>query len=51
MTVSILCTVQGDVVTRSGTSLSSSLRDGTSDGHIPDGYVGTGTNQPTTGSC
>ena len=50
-TVSLLCTVQGDVVTRSDNGLSSSLWDGTSDGYIPDVYVDTGTNQPTMGSC
>ncbi|HXP55325.1 MAG TPA: hypothetical protein VN847_10230 [Streptosporangiaceae bacterium] len=50
-TIGILCTAQGDVVTRPDTGQQSSLWDGTSDGYIPDVYVDTGTNQATMGEC
>lgn len=50
-TVGILCTAQGDVVTRSDNGEQSSLWDRTSDGFIPDVYVYTGTDQATMGQC
>jgi hypothetical protein len=49
--IGILCTAQGDVVANDYTGQSSSLRDGTSDGYIPDVYVNTGTNQATMTNC
>jgi len=46
ITIGILCTAQGDVVTNGDTGQSSSLWDGTSEGFIPDVYVDTGLIRP-----
>jgi hypothetical protein len=51
VTIGILCTAQGDVVTNDDTGQSSSLWDGTSEGYIPDVYVDTGTDQATMTNC
>ena len=51
ITIGILCTSQGDVVTNEDTSQSSSLWDRTSEGFIPDVYVYTGTDQATMTNC
>ena len=51
ITIGILCTAQGDVVTNGDTGQSSSLWDGTSEGFIPDVYVDTGTDQATMANC
>jgi hypothetical protein len=51
ITIGILCTAQGDVVTNEDTGQSSSLWDGTSEGFIPDVYVDTGTDQATMTNC
>jgi hypothetical protein len=51
VTVGILCTAQGDVVTNDDTGQSSSLWDGTSEGYIPDVFVDTGTDQATMTNC
>ena len=51
VTIGILCTAQGDVVTRDDTGQSSSLWDGTSEGYIPDVFVDTGTDQATMTNC
>jgi hypothetical protein len=51
ITIGILCTAQGDVVTNDDTGQSSSLWDGTSEGFIPDVFVDTGTDQATMTSC
>ena len=51
VTIGILCTAQGDVVTNDDTGQSSSLWDGTSEGYIPDVFVDTGTDQATMTNC
>ncbi|WP_410608295.1 hypothetical protein [Amycolatopsis sp. lyj-109] len=49
--VEILCTVQGDTVTRTADGVTSSLWDGISGGYVPDVAIDTGTDQPTMGPC
>jgi hypothetical protein len=51
ITIPILCTAQGDVVTNDDTGQSSSLWDSTSEGFIPDVFVDTGTDQATMTNC
>lgn len=49
--VEILCTVQGDTVTRTADDVTSSLWDGIRGGYVPDVAIDTGTEQPTMGPC
>jgi hypothetical protein len=49
--VEILCTAQGDTVTRTADGVTSSLWDRISAGYVPDVAIDTGTDQATMGPC
>jgi hypothetical protein len=49
--VEILCTAQGDAVSRRSDGVTSSLWNGVSGGYVPDVLIDTGTDQATMGNC